>query len=114
MGGGFRAALITIATALLLLVSDYALREVKPFLPMFAMTVFIIEYLAAYLSFTHFRSTREPFFGGAFRRVIVRGRHGRGAAAGLSRLIFGHWLARCGAAERGVVMGAVALRSPVY
>lgn len=107
---GSVAALITIATALLLPISDYALREVKPFLPMFAMTVFNIEYLTAYLLFTHFRSTREPFFDGAFRRVIVRGRHGRRAAAGLSGRIFGHRLARCGAAERGVVMGAVAWR----
>ena len=58
---GSVAVLITIATALLLPISDYALREVKPFLPMFAMTVFITEYLTAYLLFTHFRSTREPF-----------------------------------------------------
>ena len=68
---GSVAALITIATALLLPVSDYALRAVNPFLPMFAMTVFNIEYLTAYLLFTHFRSTREPFFGGAVRRASL-------------------------------------------
>ena len=55
------AALIAIATALLLPASDHPLGEVKPFLPMFATTVFITEYLTGYLLFTHFRSTREPF-----------------------------------------------------
>ena len=58
---GSVAALIAIATGLLLPVSDQPLGEVKPFLPMFATTVFITDYLTAYLLFTHFRSTREPF-----------------------------------------------------
>ena len=58
---GLVAALIAIATGLLLRISDQPLIEVKPFLPMFATTVFIAEYLTAYLLFTHFRSTREPF-----------------------------------------------------
>lgn len=55
------AALIAIALLVLLPISDHPLLEVKPFLPMFATTVFITEYLTAYLLFTHFRSTREPF-----------------------------------------------------
>ena len=58
---GSVAALIAIATGLLLPVADQPLGEVKPFLPMFATTVFITDYLTAYLLFTHFRSTREPF-----------------------------------------------------
>ena len=58
---GSVAALIVIATAALLPVSDRPMGEVKPFLPMFATTVFITEYLTGYLLFTHFRSTREPF-----------------------------------------------------
>lgn len=58
---GSVAALIAIATGLLLPVSDQPLGEVKPFLPMFATTVFITEYLTAYLLFTHYRSTHEPF-----------------------------------------------------
>ncbi len=37
------------------------LGEVKPFLPMFATAVFITENLTAYLLFTHFRATNEPF-----------------------------------------------------
>ena len=54
-------ALIAIATALLLPISEQPLGDVKPFFPMFATTVFITESLTAYLLFTHFRSTREPF-----------------------------------------------------
>ncbi len=57
----FIASLIAVALLVLLPIADHPLAEVKPFLPMFATTVFITEYLTAYLLFTHFRSTREPF-----------------------------------------------------
>jgi diguanylate cyclase (GGDEF)-like protein len=55
------ATLIAVATVLLLPISNHPMLEVKPFLPMFATTVFITECLTGYLLFTHFRSTREPF-----------------------------------------------------
>ena len=73
---GSVAALIAIATGLLLPISDQPLIEVKPFLPMFATTVFIAEYLTAYMLFAHYRSTREPFLaalsgGSLFVAVMV-------------------------------------------
>ena len=58
---GSATALIAISTALLLPFADHPLVEVKPFMPMFATTVFITESLTAYLLFIHFRSTRELF-----------------------------------------------------
>lgn len=57
------AALIVVATVILLPVAERPLAEVKPFLPIFATTVFITEYLTAYMLLTHFRSNREAFLG---------------------------------------------------
>lgn len=61
LAAGCVVALIVVATVLLLPVAERPLGEVKPFLPMFATTVFITEYLTAYMLYTHFRVTREAF-----------------------------------------------------
>lgn len=53
--------LIVVITAILLPAAERPLTEVRPFLPIFATTVFITEYLTAYMLLTHFRSTREAF-----------------------------------------------------
>jgi len=68
------ASLIVALTAILLPVADRPLGELKPFVPMFATTVIITEYLTAYMLVTHFRVTREAFLaalGGASLFVCV-------------------------------------------
>lgn len=61
VAAGVVAALIVLVTAILLPVAERPLGELRPFMPMFAMTVIITEYLTAYMLFTHFRVTREAF-----------------------------------------------------
>ncbi len=61
VAAGVVALLIIVATVLLLPVAEQPLGEVKPFLPMFATTVVITEYLTAYMLYTHFRSSRMAY-----------------------------------------------------
>ena len=61
LAAGVVALLIIVATVLLLPVAEQPLGEVKPFLPMFATTVVITEYLTAYMLYTHFRSSRMAY-----------------------------------------------------
>jgi len=61
VAAGVVALLIIVATVLLLPVAEEPLGEVKPFLPMFATTVVITEYLTAYMLYTHFRSSRMAY-----------------------------------------------------
>ncbi|MEO7255767.1 MAG: sensor domain-containing diguanylate cyclase [Casimicrobium sp.] len=74
LAAGSLAAVIVIVTLLILPSAKLQLPEVKPFLPMFAVTVFITEYLTGYLLYTHFRVLREPFLAclaGAYFFVAV-------------------------------------------
>ncbi len=71
---GALAALIVLLTLLILPSAQMPLPEVKPFLPMFAATVFITEYLTGYVLYTHYRVLREPFLAclaGAYFFVAV-------------------------------------------
>lgn len=63
LSAGLIAVLLVAVTAILFPVAERPLTEVKPFLPIFATTIFITEYLTAYMLLTHFRSVREAFFG---------------------------------------------------
>lgn len=63
LSAGLVAALLVIVSIALFPVAERPLPEVKPFLPIFATTVFITEYLTAYMLLTHFRSVREAFLG---------------------------------------------------
>ena len=60
-GGSVVALVVIVATAMLLPVAERPLGEIKPFLPMFATTVVITEYLTAYMLYTHFRSSRMAY-----------------------------------------------------
>ncbi len=74
LAAGSLAAIIAIVTLIMLPSAKLQLQEIRPFLPMFAVTVFITEYLTGYLLFTHFRVLREPFLAclaGAYFFVAV-------------------------------------------
>ncbi len=74
LAAGALAALIVIIGLLILPSARLQLPEVKPFLPMFAATVFITECLTGYVLYTHYRVLREPFLAclaGAYFFVAV-------------------------------------------